>query len=346
MHTLRVLFAYLLVVSFASLPALADGRREINQAAVEAAGGFPYVISEPGSYLLTGNLVVPANTSAIEVTALEGVSFDLGGFRIASVHTCAPSACPGGGADAILFAPGSTGHTVHHGAIRGFAGACLKLPTRSRAEGLHLEECGGVGLSASAGSVVIGNVVHRTGQAGMSLSGDALFAHNNVSDAHLGGSGGGRAVSGGFPSAGSLCDGRVCRRPDKRRFYLTTTGAQGDEALDACDAGFHMAALTELLDLASLRYDRSRGQGGSNFDLEFGPPTPLRGWVRTGSAHNSQANDVGRSNCHGWTHDTGFGTTAEVVDSWTTASPLPGWGPWAGFTHPCVNPTAVWCIED
>ncbi len=60
----------------------ADGVIEINQAAVEADGGFPYVISEPGSYILTGHLSVPGgNTSAIEVRA-DDVTLDLNGFAI------------------------------------------------------------------------------------------------------------------------------------------------------------------------------------------------------------------------------------------------------------------------
>ncbi len=50
-----VLIAFVLCV-----PALwaADGVIEINQATVEANGGFPYVISKPGSYILSGNLTV------------------------------------------------------------------------------------------------------------------------------------------------------------------------------------------------------------------------------------------------------------------------------------------------
>ena len=62
------------------IPALwaADGVIEINQADVEANGGFPYVISEPGSYMLTGNLSVPdENTSAIEVQAVFELRYEL-----------------------------------------------------------------------------------------------------------------------------------------------------------------------------------------------------------------------------------------------------------------------------
>jgi hypothetical protein len=49
-----------------SIPAFAvDGATLINQASVMAAGGFPYKITQPGSYKLSGNLVVPAGTSEI-----------------------------------------------------------------------------------------------------------------------------------------------------------------------------------------------------------------------------------------------------------------------------------------
>lgn len=59
-----------------------DGVVEINQAVVEAAGGFPYVITEPGSYVLTGNLAVDAdNTDGIQVR-VEHVYIDLNGFVI------------------------------------------------------------------------------------------------------------------------------------------------------------------------------------------------------------------------------------------------------------------------
>ncbi len=73
----------LVLVTFVlGVPALwaADGVIEINQATVEANGGFPYVISEPGSYKLTGHLSV-LNTTAIEVRA-DDVTLDLNGFAI------------------------------------------------------------------------------------------------------------------------------------------------------------------------------------------------------------------------------------------------------------------------
>jgi hypothetical protein len=58
-----------------------DGQVLINQSTVMAAGGFPYAITQPGSYKLSGNLTPPVNVSAISISA-RGVTLDLNGFGI------------------------------------------------------------------------------------------------------------------------------------------------------------------------------------------------------------------------------------------------------------------------
>jgi hypothetical protein len=40
-----------------------DGIKLINQATVIAAGGFPFVISQPGSYKLSGNLAMSTTST-------------------------------------------------------------------------------------------------------------------------------------------------------------------------------------------------------------------------------------------------------------------------------------------
>ncbi len=68
----------------------ADGVIGINQASVEAAGGFPFEITRSGSYILTGNLEVDdVNTTAIWVQA-PYVTLDLNGFSIRGPVTCEP----------------------------------------------------------------------------------------------------------------------------------------------------------------------------------------------------------------------------------------------------------------
>lgn len=124
--------ALLLLVCLALLAPAAhasDGRREINQAAVLAAGGFPFVISQPGSYLLTSDLVVPdANTTAIQVSTASGVTLDLNGFTVRGPVTCSHSqqayydasqvTCSASGTGDGIYASAST--WIRNGHVRGF----------------------------------------------------------------------------------------------------------------------------------------------------------------------------------------------------------------------------------
>jgi hypothetical protein len=58
-----------------------DGVVLINQSTVMGAGGFPYTISQPGSYKLSGNLLVPNGADGIHIT-VNNVVLDLNGFSV------------------------------------------------------------------------------------------------------------------------------------------------------------------------------------------------------------------------------------------------------------------------
>jgi hypothetical protein len=76
-----------------SVPAFAvDGVVLINQATVTAAGGFPFKITESGSYKLSGSLVAPAATDGIDIQAND-VTLDLNGFSISGAIVCAGINC-------------------------------------------------------------------------------------------------------------------------------------------------------------------------------------------------------------------------------------------------------------
>lgn len=91
---LRRALVSLLLSVFIGLGAVApgfavDGVIEISQASIEAAGGFPMILSQDGSYRLTSNLVVGTDVSAIRVRLVENentgpkhVTIDLNGFII------------------------------------------------------------------------------------------------------------------------------------------------------------------------------------------------------------------------------------------------------------------------
>src|SRR5579871_1593275 len=100
-----------------------DGVVLINQSTVMAAGGFPYKITQPGSYRFSGNLQVTAlNTDAIDIQA-NNVTLDLNGFSITG-----PVICTGSGAS-LACNPASSGIgisstgancVVRNGAVVGF----------------------------------------------------------------------------------------------------------------------------------------------------------------------------------------------------------------------------------
>jgi hypothetical protein len=106
-----VFLAAAMVLGLAASAGAVDGTIEINQAKVLAAGGFPYTISNTGGYRLTGNLMVPASTNGINVTA-PNVTIDLNGFSITG---------PGStGATPIGINAGLNDVTVKNGTVTGF----------------------------------------------------------------------------------------------------------------------------------------------------------------------------------------------------------------------------------
>jgi len=104
----KVLLRLLSLAVLLSVSAFAvDGVVLINQASVMAAGGFPYRIMNPGSYKLSGNLVVPANVDGVDISA-DNVALDLNGFTIT-----------GNGGGSAIFSRNS-GITVKNGAVVNF----------------------------------------------------------------------------------------------------------------------------------------------------------------------------------------------------------------------------------
>ena len=77
---MKLLLAILLLFGVRAAFAV-DGQVLINQVSVMAAGGFPYKITQPGSYKLSGNLVGPLNTAIIQILT-NNVVLDLNGFNV------------------------------------------------------------------------------------------------------------------------------------------------------------------------------------------------------------------------------------------------------------------------
>ena len=175
--------AWVLTVAFTLTAQAADGVFEINQAIVEANGGFPYVISEPGSYILTGNLTVPdENTTAIEVQA-DHVTVDLNGFAIIGPVQCTAEngsvSCSTVGTGVGVRAQAltaliarlvgePTNTVVRNGTIRGMGAEGVNI-TSGRVEGVRALENGENGIAVGDG-IVRGCLAELNGVGGISLT--------------------------------------------------------------------------------------------------------------------------------------------------------------------------------
>ena len=156
---MRTAVVVLSVALLLSVPtAWADGGRiEINQASVDAAGGFPVTISSPGNYLLTSDLVVPADTDAF-VLDTSGVVMDLNGFTILGPFTCNSGACAAGTGSAVR--PGASvafgrDSTLRNGTIRGFGADCVSLSSQVRVDDLLVTECGVSGQDSEKSTLAL-----------------------------------------------------------------------------------------------------------------------------------------------------------------------------------------------
>jgi hypothetical protein len=159
-------------------------------------GSFPIVISEPGSYRLKGNLVVPdANTTAIRIT-VANVTIDLNGFTILGPTVCDDDgACaPTGGGQGITT-PGNAGSregvTVRNGTIQGMGSDGVSLSEFSVVEHLRAISNGNNGIYAGFGGRIVGNVASRNGNRGIAAGPGAVISGNVVEGNYIGINGGG-----------------------------------------------------------------------------------------------------------------------------------------------------------
>ena len=195
---LRASRAAICLLLWAAAAQAADGVIEINQASVEAAGGFPFEISEPGSYRLTGNLEVDdADTTAIWVRA-SYVVVDLNGFSILGPVVCdstgdceergggagvwALPALPGGN---NVISPGGNqpqpqpvGVEVRNGVVAGMGNTGVGGIVEGRVEAVRAISNGRDGISVRGG-LVKGCVASRNGVNGI-FGTNALIESNTV----------------------------------------------------------------------------------------------------------------------------------------------------------------------
>jgi hypothetical protein len=179
-RTARTVLAALAFVGI-TLPLSAtggDGVIEINQASVLAGAGFPYTITQPGSYRLTGLLTVPdVNTTGIRIEA-EGVTLDLGGFGVVGPVTCQGdgttrslnTSCSASGSGIGIFVDSGGVAVIRNGFVRGMGSAGILVGGNfgSVVERVVVEENAGDGINLFLGRLADsvsrfngGNGVHQ-----------------------------------------------------------------------------------------------------------------------------------------------------------------------------------------
>jgi hypothetical protein len=207
----------ILLTLLASTSRAADGAIEINHACATLTGclsgdtaGYPVTLGHPGSYRLTGNLIVPdAATTAIEIDAND-VSLDLGGFAISRADCVgAGVSCPrisgaGYGID-VYAAPGgfpfAVGVAVYNGHIVGMGSGGVSLghqsdvvdvTVRASGQGITVGEGSRVhrcavedlttwGVHANSGSTVTENRISAAGDDGLlTFTGGLVIARNAI----------------------------------------------------------------------------------------------------------------------------------------------------------------------
>jgi len=346
-----------LVAAAAPLPVLAaDGRLEINAVCAQLgcfAGdppGYPVAITAPGSYLLTSDLVLPADTSGILLQAND-VRIDLNGFAVRGPAVCAQGACAPVAANPVGIgytgSPAAQRASVSNGSVVGIGGNGIRLGRASRVEDVLVSNVTsrGIWISEPNGHVT-GCTVDSTGFAGIFVQRPASVVANNAVSA-AGFQLPNPTIVGAKGGGGNACDDAAC--PRYRRYYMSFEQVDGATAdTSACALGFHMASLWEIRDPSQLSYDWTITGSLSPHDTGGGPVAGIRGWVRTGNSSTGLfGGSPGQDNCLAWTTNSSdyFGTAAGLSTWWDEAAP--GVTPWTASSVACSATTlSTWCVED
>lgn len=117
-----------------------------------------FKITQPGSYYLTGNVTGVSGKHGIEV-AVSGVTIDLNGFRLSGVA---------GSLDGINTSVDSL--TVCNGTVTGWGDRGIRSGgSGASVRDVHVDSCGGNGISVFTNSVVVRCVARQNGGTGIQV---------------------------------------------------------------------------------------------------------------------------------------------------------------------------------
>jgi hypothetical protein len=159
-------------------------------------GDTTYVISQPGSYILTGNVTMTSALSCIQITSSD-VTLELNGHTIVGFGL--------GGSDIGIDATAADRINIRNGTVRGFGGGGIVVGNFSQLHDLNIRSCGGNGITASFDAEVARVKSVDNDQWGIQTNQRALIADSNfVGNNNLGN-------FGGIQILGGLSTIRHCR---------------------------------------------------------------------------------------------------------------------------------------
>jgi parallel beta-helix repeat protein len=148
-----VLWAVLFVVAMSFSAYGADGQIKIGQT---ASTTFPIVIDQPGSYVLTSNIVVPAGVNGIVIN-VDNVTIDLNGHAVIG-----PGKASGGQWHGISTPVYSYGNAVINGSVKEFSGDGIRLwGENNQVKDVRSHNNGYIGIYASQSSITNCTAVHN-----------------------------------------------------------------------------------------------------------------------------------------------------------------------------------------
>jgi len=133
---------------YTQIGAVSDQRIAVNAANTPGDQYDSFVISQPGSYYLTGNITGVSSKNGIEIAA-NNVTLDLNGFAMQGVS----------GATSGIYISTQTNITVRNGAISGWAGgdgveSDFASSFNLVFEHLNVSACGGMGIFIGGAAIV------------------------------------------------------------------------------------------------------------------------------------------------------------------------------------------------
>lgn len=205
---LRFMFAMVFLWLAVVGPAIAtDGVIEINQTCAVQTGcfigdgaGYPIKITEPGSYRLTSNLIIPdENTDGIIISTSD-VGIDLNNFAIirsgceGATTNCTPTSMTATGSGVKRISALNRGISLKNGSITGMGNLGVYLGDQAEILGLRVRWNRLDGIRVGGGSIVSGCTVYQNGDrgivadAGSTLSGNTVYQNGSHGIAAFSGS--------------------------------------------------------------------------------------------------------------------------------------------------------------